>query len=948
MPADLKQAIDDPDVLFVFQNSMFDRTVLRLSGLADIPVQRIHDTMIQALAHSLPGGLGLLCEIMGVADEEAKDKDGKKLIYLFCKPRPKNSKLRRATYETHPEEWQKFRDYAGNDITSMRAIFYKIPSWNYREGELELWRLDQRINDRGFAVDRDLARAAIEAIAEAQTRLARDTHEATYGIVGRATQRDRLLKFITRIYNVDLPDLQKSTLERRVNDPDLPQEVRELLAIRLEASKSSTSKYTSLLKAVSDDGRLRGTLQFCGASRTGRWSGRTFQPQNLFRPTMSQGEIDAMIAALKTGTVDMVTDKVMDVCANAIRGCIIAPEGKKLVVSDLSNIEGRFAAWVSEEEWKCEAFAEFDKGVGEDLYKVAYGKAFGVDPSTATGSKRQIGKVMELMLQYGGGVGAFLTGAATYGIDLDEMAIAALPSIPEPIRLEALAWYHKCLETERSTFDLSQETFVVCDSLKRMWREAHPQISSIWRELEDAIRAAINTPDKTFTVRKLKIRKDGSWLRIVLPSDRALCYPAARVNDDDEIEYKGMNPYSRKWGWVKSYGGKFFENCLGADTKILTPKGWKDIVEVTRHDTLWDGENWVKHSGLVSQGVRKVIDFGGVKITPEHKVLIEGDWVEAIKTNYEEAASSFARYNRANFGLLNCDRVRRNRWAEILLVNRMFLRGTDTYGGLGVFKESTEILRMYEKTANWAGHYKTWQERTSRVRGVSIDVGALPQPEPQSILSLWGQRYNSVLEVVRGISSFLGRYGANLRNGFDFGTLGQRGGIFSPELCMGYPNSASQKYTGEQSYKHPGGVDAFMEGLRGFGDKQNNTAVQGRSPMAGDEDVRTSEVFQQVYDLMDAGPNNRFTICGGDGRPFIVHNCCQAGSRDVMGFAMPLAESAGYETILTVHDELITETPDTQEFSEKGLSGILATNPPWAEGLPLAAGGFEATRYRKE
>lgn len=163
----------------------------------------------------------------------------------------------------------------------------------------------------------------------------------TDGEVQAATQRDALIKHIVESYGVELPDMQRSTLERRMADPDLPSAVKELLAIRLQASTTSTSKYKSLMKGVSSDGRLRGTLQFCGASRTGRWAGRLFQPQNLPRPSLEQDQIDEGIEALKAGCADLLFDNIMELTSSALRGCIMAPEGKKLVVSDLSNIEGR-------------------------------------------------------------------------------------------------------------------------------------------------------------------------------------------------------------------------------------------------------------------------------------------------------------------------------------------------------------------------------------------------------------------------------------------------------------------------------------------------------------------------------------------------------------------------------------------------------------------------------
>lgn len=570
MPPEIHEAIFNSERLCVAHNGMFDFTVLDYSGYG-VEVERQYCTMAQALAHSLPGALGTLCDVMGVDAEDVKNPRGKELVRMFCMPRPKNQKIRRLTSETNPKEWEEFKEYAKSDIKAMRAIYNKMPRWNYSGRELELWRLDRRCNDRGFAVDRVLAEEAIKAVAAAQKGLADDVGDATFGLVTSATQRDKLLTFILDAYGVDLPDLTKATLERRVNDPDLPPEAKELLLLRQDASKASTSKYKSLINAANKDGRLRGTLQFCGAMRTGRWSGRTFQPQNLFRPTLPQAQIDVAIGAIRTGGIDLLTDNVMELAANAIRGCIVAAPNKKLLVADLSNIEGRFAAWVAGEDWKVAAFADFDQGIGEDLYKVAYGRAFNEDPKTVgKGAKRQIGKVMELMLQYEGGVGAFLTGAASYKIDLDELAAVARPSIPEDVWSEATRFWAFCIKTGRTTYGLEENTFKVLDSLKRMWRRAHPEITSMWAELKEGTMIAIDKPGRDFHVRKLTIRRDGAWLRIILPSGRALCYPAPRCDETKDglvLSYAGINPYTRQWGRVKTYGGKLFENICQAGSR---------------------------------------------------------------------------------------------------------------------------------------------------------------------------------------------------------------------------------------------------------------------------------------------------------------------------------------------------------------------------------------------
>lgn len=569
MPPDLSAALNDPAVMTVWHNGgMFDSVVLRHALDIDLPPERIHDTMVQALAHGLPGSLSDLCDILGVESDKAKDKAGRQLIMLFCKPRPKNSKIRRATRSTHPEEWKRFVSYAGSDISAMREIYRKIPRWNFTPEERALWCLDQRINCRGVCIDTGLAQSAIAAVEQEQQRLAERTQAMTDNEVQAATQRDAMLRHIAAAFGIELPDMQAATLERRIADPDTPPALRELLAVRLQSCTTSVSKYKKLISCVSSDGRLRGTLQFCGASRTGRWAGRLFQPQNLPRSSLAQPVIDSGIEALKAGCADLVCDDIMQLTSSALRASIIAPPGKKLVISDLSNIEGRMLAWLAGEHWKIAAFRDYDEGHGPDLYKLAYARAFHISPDDVTKDQRQIGKVMELGLGYGGGVAAFVTFAAAYALDLDALAVAALQGIPPGIRQEAKRWYDESVK-QKKTYGLSEPVFIVCDSLKRMWRNAHPETVVFWYELADDVKRAINHPGVTVICRKLKIRRDGGWLRIVLPSGRAVCYPGIRLVND-EISYMGINPYSRKWQRLRTYGGRLVENvCQAAARDVL-------------------------------------------------------------------------------------------------------------------------------------------------------------------------------------------------------------------------------------------------------------------------------------------------------------------------------------------------------------------------------------------
>ncbi len=493
----------------------------------------------------------------------------------------------------------------------MRYLRKVTPRWNYpgtpeaRSDEYKLWLLDQKINDRGFAVDLDLARGAVDMVERHKKIMARKSFQMTDGEVESTTQRDALLKHLLEEYGVGLPDMQKGTLERRVNDENLPLAVRELLALRLEASGTSQAKYGAFMNHVSADGRARGTLKFCGAARTMRWAGAGPQPQNMPRPTLKAEAIEEGIEAIKSGVGDLVIDDPMKMASNAIRGCVIASEGKKLVVADLKNIEGRIAAWLGGETWKLKAFRDYDHGEGPDLYRLSYGRAFNVDPESVDDFQRQVGKVMELMLQYEGGVGAFVTGSITYKVDLGEMTEACLPTIPKDVLAEARAFLEWTKEKKRPTFNLDDDVFVACDSLKRLWRRNQPKIVSYWGTLGTAFREAILQPGIVTKADKVSCHRIGDWLRMRVPNGTVLCYADPKIERDGSISYSGTNSYTKQWTKLHTYPGKVFENLcqkVARDAMAVNMQSAEDAgfeIDLTSHDELIteavDNESFTSH-----------------------------------------------------------------------------------------------------------------------------------------------------------------------------------------------------------------------------------------------------------------------------------------------------------------------------------------------------------------
>lgn len=615
-PKRLADAIHAGETL-VIHNSTFDRRVMNASKLFDVEIrpEQIHDTMVQALAHGLTGSLDSLCKAFGLAEDKAKIKEGRNLIQIFCTPRRDvqgDVQFHDAT--TQPINFDLFCDYAIRDVEAMRDVHKRMPTINYPKLEHSLWCLDQRINDRGIPIDVELAEAAIHEAAEERTRLNAAAHASTGGNVEAATQRDKLLVHLAAEHDVWLPDLKTDTLETRLESGELPPDVAALVELRLQASQNSAAKYRRVMQ-VQTGGRIRDTMQMYGASRTGRDAGRVFQPQNLKRPTMWRGldgaELDQAIEddvqAIKDGIVSLVHDsKTMEVLGNCVRGVIRAAPGNKLVVADLSNIEGRSLVWLSGEEWKLQYFRDFDTGkVKFDNYVAAYAKAFNVGMDAVEKDQRQIGKVMELGLGYGGGVAAFITFANMYRMDIQELAEAVWDTGDRTCLLACQAKYEWAEENGYHA-GLTPFLYAACEYLKQKWREAHPMTVEFWEELENTFKLAIDHANETFHVRHLAFRRQGDWLYIKLPSGRCLTYLKPRV-DNNQITFVGRDAFTKSFRRIKTYSGKLSENVTSATARdimfhripTIEAAGYPIVLRV--HDELvceTPDEPWFSHEDL--------------------------------------------------------------------------------------------------------------------------------------------------------------------------------------------------------------------------------------------------------------------------------------------------------------------------------------------------------------
>lgn len=607
MPADLQVAIDDPEVIVCAHNSQFDRVVLRDAAGIDIPIERWVDSMVRAMSHALPGALADLGKAMGLPENQQKMREGHALMLKFCKPAPVNHKVRIYNRENSPEKWAKFIEYARQDVAAMRRLWHMMPNLNYPNGGLAEWHEDQHINDHGFAVDVELTKAGAAATDVERVLMTNQLLELTHGTVKKPTDRNGLLSFLNGVYKLGLPDLTKDTLSRELLKDDIPKTAREVIELRLAGNKTSTAKYAALDRATGYDGRFRGGLQFAGAGRTRRYAGRIFQPQNLpSRGLPPASLVDAYIAALKAGVHDLIFDDLTLYGAAALRGCVIAPPGKKLVQADLSNIEGRMLAWVAGEDWKLQAFREYDNGTGPDLYNITATSIIGGDPWKVPKKNRNVfGKVPDLASGYRGGVPGYQTFAHAYRVRMADHWDTIQSCInPAHVAKAKDNLREPWAKAQITTLEISDTEWLASETCKLAWRARHPATVDFWGYIQHACFEAMENPGVVFVagkhvaVKKVTVQNQ-SWLLIKLPSNRYLTYYDPKIvegNYGPTLSYMGMasdeGSTSRAWIRCYTHGGKLTGNiCQTLARDVLVPAiargaaaGYDTILSV--HDEL--------------------------------------------------------------------------------------------------------------------------------------------------------------------------------------------------------------------------------------------------------------------------------------------------------------------------------------------------------------------------
>lgn len=934
-----------------FEAAIWEGVGVKKYGWPELPVEKLRCSMAKAAYHNLPKGLGDLALALGV--DERKDKDGLRTMLKMCRPRrilkaeavaledeldmPWNIIKSRQEeyydvlacgYQPYPRSFQKLLlwhenpsdvttllRYCLQDVETEYAISQELPE--LPDSEHAIWTLDQKVNKRGLGTDVAMSKRMITMVDRYQDKLLKECERLTGGAVRSPKQVAALKKCVSELLpdGLELEDLSASSVRVALKDPRITGTARRLLEIRKAVGMSSTSKYKAIIDRSSSDKRLRHTLVYHGAS-TGRWVSKGVQLQNLPRGNVK--DVDTVLALSDFDMIESLWDDPMSVASACIRSMFVAEKGREFTCADFANIEGRITAWLAGEEWKVQAFEDFDAGKGADLYKLAYSKGFGVDVGAVTSDQRQIGKIMEL-------------------------------------------------------------------------------------------------------------------------------------------------------------------SCFGADTEVLTDRGWARIVEVSTDDLVWDGEEFVAHSGVVGRGVRPCISLFGVEVTPDHHVFIgEEECVSAEDLLQNTSALKLA----TSLGIGSFAKLSRSRQAGCtpLCAGARAERSEHRTYTPCVAAEVPAATCAQNVSQQWQTPC-TGLPKNTCVKGCSgaspmrYDAAQTPRVELSTATAVGGSRFIQNGSQTGPLFCSTCSHSPDVRtqHSLSTGSTTIRGTCQETSDLLGQESS-------DTTNNVPGGshTTGFVCQEQSFGNctaRDTHACPQCLRKLEPECPPKTSSMGKEVFDLINAGPRHRFTIRTNAG-PLIVHNCgfgggsgafakmagmyglslpedaakenvsawraahpnvvklwrsleeaafaavrnpekafryrcvtykmslcgrflqaqlpsgrclhypfprfgaatmpwgesktvleyksfergteftnklygglltenvVQAIARDTMAEAMLRLEKAGHRVVLTVHDEVLTEHVEgfgsVTEFCE-----IMAKVPSWAPGLPVAAAGWRGNRYKK-
>ena len=529
LPEEIIQTIKSDTVVKTAYNAQFERVCLskylKLPEGEYLNPQSWYCTAVQTAELALPLSLADVGSVLGL--ERQKMTEGKELIKYFCvpcKPTKSNGNRTRNRPCHDINKWETFKKYCMRDVDVERQIADKLKMYPISDEEHRLYVLDQIINDRGVLVDSELAEQAVK-LNSIQTAVA---VEQAYMITGLENPNSvTQLKQWLKEKGVEIESLSKKSVKSLADETD--GDVSEMLKLRLLMAKTSVKKYEAVIRSVCSDNRVHGMMRFCGANRTGRWSGNILQPQNL--PQNHLPDLTLARDIVKDGDfemLDMMFGNVPNVLSELIRTVLIPKPNHRFIVADFSAIEARVLAWIAGEQWRIDTFRN-----GGDIYCASASKMFKVpvEKHGVNGELRQKGKISELACGYGGSVGALKNmGAVEMGVQENEL-----------------------------------------QGLINDWRNANPHIVRFWYEVGNAAMKAIKEKT-TVSLGKLVFAYERGILFIRLPSGRRLSYIKPRIGTNrfggDSITYMGINS-AKKWDRLETFGGKLTENIVQGTARDL-------------------------------------------------------------------------------------------------------------------------------------------------------------------------------------------------------------------------------------------------------------------------------------------------------------------------------------------------------------------------------------------
>lgn len=535
LPGEVEDAVFDGAVVKTAFNANFERICLSKHFGKQLSPESWHCSAVQAAMLALPRSLEDVGTVLGL--EQQKMKEGKDLIRYFCmpcKPTKANGGRTRNRPCHAPEKWELFKTYCIRDVDVEKAIRHKLHNFLIPKMEMEVYRLDQEINDRGVLVDRELVRRAVSCDLLYKDIVTKRAYELT-GLENPNSVAQ--LKGWLGEQGMEIDSLSKKAVGDLIQETD--GEVEELLKLRLLMAKTSVKKYEAMERSVCTDGRVHGLLQFYGANRTGRWAGRLVQVQNL--PQNHIVDLELARNLVKQGRfedVEVFYDSTPNVLSELIRTAFIPKTGCRFVVADFSAIEARVLAWLSGEKWRLDVFASHGR-----IYEASASAMFHVPIEEVTkGSPlRQKGKISELALGYGGSVGALVSmGALDMGLAEAELA-----------------------------------------PLVSTWRNANPHITQFWWEVDTAAIKAV-TEKKRTRVGRITFEYKSGILFVELPSGRKLSYVKPRMALNkfgrNGLTYEGIAE-NKKWSRIETYGPKLVENIVQGTARDLLAEAMLRVEE---------------------------------------------------------------------------------------------------------------------------------------------------------------------------------------------------------------------------------------------------------------------------------------------------------------------------------------------------------------------------------